>query len=181
MSRLGKLPVAVPEGVNVAQSAGVILVNGPRGKLEVKIPAGAMVELNAGQLTVKAGESRIQGVARSIVANAVKGVKDGWIKVLELNGTGFRANVSGTNLQLALGFSHPVTLAAPEGIAFEVKDNKISVSGVDKAVVGQIAANIRGLKPADPYKTKGFKYEDEIIIKKPGKAAKAGGVAGGAK
>lgn len=162
-------------------SDGRVAVSGPKGKMEIRIPAGASVNLKDDKVIVTAEESRVLGVSRSIMANAVKGVTDGWARVLELTGTGFRANVSGKTLQLALGFSHPVAMDAPEGIAFEVKDNKISVSGVDRAVVGQVAANIRRLKPADPYKAKGFKYDDEIIIKKPGKAAKAGGAATGAK
>ena len=108
----------------------------------------------------------------------VIGVTAGWTKTLELSGTGFRSSVAGTNLNLALGFSHPVVIKAPDGITFEINENKIIVKGIDKTLVGEMAAQIRKLKPADPYKAKGFKYEGETVRRKPGKAAKA---VGGAK
>lgn len=158
-----------------------LVVSGPKGQVEIVIPAGARLELGNEQLAVKADNSRVLGMTRSIAANAVVGVSESWTRTLELTGTGFRAAVAGKTLQLALGFSHPVSVEAPDGIGFEVKENRITITGSDRAKVGQIAAKIRGLKPADPYKAKGFKYDDEVIIKKPGKAAKAGGAAGGAK
>ena len=187
MSKIGKKPINIPQGADVSIREGFVSVKGPKGTLEKAVPSNIVMVVEDNKLKIKPIDPRIKysnvywGLARSLAQNMIIGVTDGFEKVLEFQGVGYKANVKGNDLELGLGFSHPVTLAAPEGIAFEVKDNKISVSGVDKAVVGQIAANIRGLKPADPYKTKGFKYEDEIIIKKPGKAAKAGGVAGGAK
>jgi len=119
----------------------------------------------------------MRGLIRSLINNMVIGVTKGWTRVLELSGTGYRANTTGTVLNLALGFSHPVVVNAPAGIKFTVVENKITVSGADKTMVGQVAAQIRNLKPADPYKAKGFKYYDEVIIKKAGKAAKAGATA----
>jgi large subunit ribosomal protein L6 len=137
----------------------------------------AKVEVEENEIKVKIeGDENgsIHGLTRSLVANMVKGVTDGFTKTLELAGTGFRATTDGSELQLALGFSHPVIVKAPAGISFEVKENKINVRGTDKGLVGEVTAKIRTLKPADPYKLKGFKYENEVIIKKAGKAAKAG-------
>jgi|SRR3989344_4800859 len=181
MSRIGRLPITVPAGVTVKVDGETVSVNGPKGTLTMTVPPKTEVILSEGQVTLKAADSSLLGVARAIVANEIIGVTAGWKKVLELAGTGYRAAVSGKQLQLALGFSHPVNIDAPVGIDFEAKDNKITVYGADKAQVGQIAAKIRGLRPADPYKLKGFRYENEVIIKKAGKAAKAGGIAGGVK
>ena len=122
------------------------------------------------------GETNLVGLRWAYLSNMVRGVTEGWGKVLELSGTGFRATTSGTQLDLALGFSHPIKVTAPAGITFEVKENKITIKGPDKELVGEIAARIRALRPADPYKAKGFKYENEVIVRKAGKAAKAGGV-----
>lgn len=175
------MPITIPSGVTVSVDGSGVKVSGPKGTLMVVVPQKVEVGLNEGRVVVTTDDSSLQGVSRALVANAVTGVSAGWKKVLELSGTGYRAAVSGSQLQLALGFSHPVNLDAPAGIAFEAKDNKITVLGVDRALVGQVAAKIRGLRPADPYKAKGFKYENEVIIKKAGKAAKAGGAVGGTK
>lgn len=184
MSRIAKIPVIVPAGVTVLSDKGVLTINGARGSLKVSIPEGCGVDIKEDVVKISLkndGEGNMAGLIRALVANCVKGVSDGWVKVVELSGTGYRAATTGTELNLALGFSHPVVVKAPAEITFEVKENKISVKGIDKALVGEVAAKIRALKPADPYKAKGFKYENEIIIKKAGKAAKAGGAPGAAK
>lgn len=184
MSRIAKVPVIIPPGVTVLNDRGLLTVNGAKGSLKVSIQEGCKVEISEGFVKVtlnKDGEGKMAGLVRALIANSVKGVSDGWVKVVELNGTGYRAATTGSELNLALGFSHPVVVKAPPEISFEVKENKISVKGIDKALVGETAAKIRALRPADPYKAKGFKYETEIIIKKAGKAAKAGGAPGAAK
>lgn len=177
MSRIGKLPISIPTGVNVKIVGQELEVTGPKGGLKMNLHTKAKVEIENSEVQVTVvdeNSKNIHGLTRSLVANMIQGVSEGWRKVLELNGTGYRASTNGSELQLALGFSHPVQVKAPEGIAFEVKENKISVLGIDKGLVGEVAAKIRSLKPADPYKLKGFKYENEIIIKKAGKAAKVG-------
>jgi large subunit ribosomal protein L6 len=182
MSRIGRLPVIIPTGVTINVTNREVSVSGPKGILVWELPA--QIELiiadQKANVTTKATEvSNLLGLARTLVNNMVKGVTEGWSKILELNGTGYRAATNGSELNLALGFSHPVVIKAPTGISFEVKENKITIKGADKAIVGEIAAKIRSLKPADPYKAKGFKYEGEKLIRKAGKAAKAGGTAGG--
>jgi len=177
MSRIGKLPIKIPAGVTVKITDGKVEVSGSKGNLSIKLHQKAVINVIGDEVkvTVKDEESsNIHGLTRSLLANAVKGVTEGFSKIIELSGTGYRATTNGTELQLALGFSHPVIVKAPTGTSFEVKENKITVLGIDKQLVGEVAANIRALKPADPYKLKGFKYENEVIIKKAGKAAKAG-------
>ena len=177
MSRIGRFIIDIPEGVSVENRPEGLIVRGPKGILEMKLNPAVKVELSekkAKVVLLDSERSNIHGLTRSLVANMVKGVSEGWSRVLELSGTGFRAAVSGSDLQLNLGFSHPVTVKAPAGISFEVKEAKITVKGSDKVLVGEIAAKIRALKPVDPYKLKGFKYEGERVIKKAGKAAKAG-------
>lgn len=175
MSRIGKAVITIPANTTVTQTMGVVSVVGPKGTLTVSIPEKVMITIEEGKVMVKSDVPNLHGMVNTNVANAVKGVTVGWTRILELTGTGYRAAVVGTTLQMALGFSHPVNVPAPAGIAFEAKDNKITVSGADKIQVGQTAATIRGWRPADPYKAKGLKYEGEVIIKKAGKAAKAGG------
>jgi large subunit ribosomal protein L6 len=175
MSRIGKLPIKLAENVTVKVTGGLVEVTGPKGNLSLNLHPAAEVVVKDNQVvvSVKNEESKnIHGLTRSLIANMVHGVVEEWVKILELSGTGFRASATGDELQLALGFSHPVKVSAPSGIKFDVKENKISVTGIDKALVGEIAAKIRGLKPADPYKAKGFKYENEVIRRKAGKAAK---------
>lgn len=161
-------------------SGGSLEVKGPKGTLYFKYPEQVEVVSENGvvKVTEKEGFGSLAGLTRSLIANMAKGVTEGWSKVLELNGTGYRATTDGKELNLALGFSHPVKIEKQDGIAFEVKENKITIRGADKELVGRTAANIRKLKPADPYKHKGFKYEGEVLIKKAGKAAKAGGTTG---
>ena len=172
MSRIAKQPIKIPEAVTVTVTGSSVMVTGPKGRLEITTPAEVKIE--NGEVRVSSPAPNLAGMSRTLVANMVKGVVDGWSKALELSGTGYRATTTGTRLDLALGFSHPVVVDAPAGITFEVKENKITVLGADKAMVGLVASKIRRLRPADPYKLKGFKYEGEKIIKKAGKAAKAG-------
>lgn len=175
MSRIGKSPIILPKDANVSVEGMMVHVSGPKGKLDVVIPEKVSVEMSEGKILIKSEQGNLQGLVKTNIANAVKGVTEGWSKSLELSGTGYRAAVVGTGLQFSLGFSHQINLPAPAGIAFEAKDNKITVRGSDKALVGLLSAKIRGFRPADPYKAKGLKYEGEVIIKKAGKAAKAGG------
>ena len=154
-------------------------VTGPKGSLEWIMPGGVEAKNEDGKIVVSAKLSNLHGLSRSLIANMVKGVGDGWSKTLELSGTGYRASTNGAELNLSLGFSHPVVVKAPEGMTFEVTENKIRILGIDKVKVGEVAAKIRLLRPADPYKAKGLKYEDEVIRRKAGKAAKAGAVGAG--
>ncbi len=174
MSRIGRLPITIPTSTTVSYETGKVVVSGPKGKLMVAIPDRVTVATEDGKVWVKSDLGNLQGMVKTNINNAVRGVTEGWTRILELAGTGYRATVAGKSLQLALGFSHQVNIEAAEGIAFEVKENKITVSGTDKILVGQTAATIRGWRPADPYKAKGLKYEGEVLIKKAGKAAKAG-------
>ena len=174
MSRIGKKPINIQDTVKVTVIGDRIQISGPKGELNLDIPHGVEVKVENNQILVTAKLSNMWGLVRSLLNNMVIGVTDGWTKTLELSGTGYRANTTGTELNLALGFSHPIVVKAPEGIKFEVIENKIKVMGTDKGLVGQIAAQIRSYRPADPYKAKGFKYEGEVIVKKPGKSAKAG-------
>ena len=174
MSRIGRQPVQIPSGVTVSLSSQEISFAGPKGQLKLAIPADVKVVQEAENLVVSSKLGNMHGLVRSLIANSVTGVSVGWTKSLELSGTGFRASTNGSELNLALGFSHPIVLKAPAGVSFQVVENKISVMGIDKAVVGEIAAQIRAFRPADPYKAKGLKYEGEVIVRKAGKAAKAG-------
>lgn len=174
MSRIGKKPINIQDSVTVTVTGDRIQVAGPRGELGLDIPKGVEVKLENNQIVVSAKLSNMWGLVRSLLNNMVLGVTTGWTRTLELSGTGYRANTTGTELNLALGFSHPIVVKAPEGIKFEVAENKIKVLGIDKGLVGQVASQIRGFRPADPYKAKGFKYEGDVIVKKPGKSAKAG-------
>lgn len=174
MSKIAKKPIEVPVSVTVTVTGSKIAVKGPKGELTVTLPVQVKVKDNQ---VMTEGESQMAGMSRTMIFNMVKGVSEGWSKTLELSGTGYRAQVSGKQLQMALGFSHPVTVDAPEGVSFDVNENKIAVTGTDRALVGEVAAKVRKLRPADVYKHKGFKYEGEKLIKKAGKAAKAGAVA----
>lgn len=160
------------------------MVNGPKGKLELEILPEVNVEVTEGQVVVKRKRDdkfskSAHGLTRALINNMVKGVSDGWTRNLEMVGVGYRAQGGGDTLTLNVGFSHPVVVKAPEGITFAVSDNtKISVSGIDKTLVGQIAANLRAVKPPEVYKGKGIRYVGEYVRRKPGKAGKA---VGGAK
>ena len=181
MSRIGKLPVAVPSGVNVTLNDGEVLVKGPKRELRQAILSNVVdVKMEDGKVVIeRKGEARqhraAHGLTRTLIANMVEGVSKGYRKSLEIQGVGFRAAKSGEKLNLSLGFSHPVVFEAPKGIALSVEgQNKIHVDGIDKQAVGQVAAEIRGLRPPEPYKGKGIRYAGEVVRKKLGKAGKAG-------
>jgi large subunit ribosomal protein L6 len=177
MSRIGKSPIPIPAGVSVSISPGRVMVNGPLGELTQRVPLRITVEQADGELLVKRpterGEDRaLHGLTRSLVANMVEGVTKGFSKTLEIQGVGYRASLRGTDLELNVGFSHPVVKKAPQGITFEVPaPNQVVVKGIDKQQVGQIAAEVRAVRPPEPYKGKGIRYEGEYVRRKVGKRA----------
>ena len=179
MSRIGRLPIPVPSGVEVTLDGQSVTVKGPKGTLSHTVPAPITVERSEdGTLQVARPdderESRsLHGLTRSLVANMVTGVTDGYAKAMEIRGVGYRVAAKGSNLEFALGYSHPVPVEAPEGITFEVQSpTKFVVRGIDKQKVGEVAANIRKLRKPDPYKGKGVRYEGEQIKLKVGKTGK---------
>ncbi|HWJ41935.1 MAG TPA: 50S ribosomal protein L6 [Solirubrobacterales bacterium] len=177
MSRIGRKPVPVPDAVTVEIASGNIAVKGPKGELQQIFSSDMTVEQGEGVVTVARptdrGEHRaLHGLTRSLIANMVEGVTDGFEKRLEIQGVGYRAALKGKKLELALGFSHPVAIDAPEGIEFEVpQPTEIIVRGIDKQLVGQVAADIRKRRPPEPYKGKGIRYKDEQVLRKVGKRA----------
>ena len=178
MSRIGRMPIAIPAGVTVEVAENnKVTVKGPKGTLERVLPAemeikveGAVVEVTRPNDLKKM--KSLHGLTRTLINNMVIGVTDGYTKVLEVNGVGYRASKSGKKLTLNLGYSHPVEMTDPEGIESEVQDNKIIVKGIDKEKVGQYAAEIRAKRAPEPYKGKGIKYADEVIRRKVGKTGK---------
>ena len=179
MSRIGRNPIPVPAGVTIELTDGHVKVTGPKGSLERDLPRDITVRQDGDQLLVERPDDQRQhralhGLARSLVNNMVVGVTDGFTRDLEIVGVGYRATAAGPNkLDLALGFSHPVSVDAPEGITFETPaPTRITVRGIDKEVVGQVAANIRSLRKPEPYKGKGVRYAGEVVRRKAGKAAK---------
>jgi large subunit ribosomal protein L6 len=177
MSRIGRKPIPVPAGVTVAIEPESVRVNGPKGELVERIHRDITVEQNDDVLTVTRptdrGEHRaLHGLYRSLVANMVVGVTEGYAKTLEIQGVGYRAVLKGRDLELALGYSHPVSIKAPDGIEFDVpQPTRVIVRGIDKQLVGEIAANIRKQRPPEPYKGKGIRYEGEYVARKVGKRA----------
>jgi large subunit ribosomal protein L6 len=177
MSRIGRSPIELPAGVSVSISPGRVMVNGPLGELAQDVPARMKVEQDDGTITVTRptdrGEDRaLHGLTRSLVANMVEGVTAGFEKRLEIQGVGYRAQLKGRDLELALGYSHPVPIKAPEGIEFEVpQPTRVIVKGNNKQQVGEIAAIIRKQRPPEPYKGKGIRYEGEYVARKVGKRA----------
>lgn len=176
MSRFGKLPVIVPQGVEVQPEGEFIVVKGPKGSLKRSLPRLISVKQEGNEITIEAKNGTkqakaLQGTTRAHVLNMVTGVEKGWAKELELVGSGYRAEVRGRDLVLTVGYSHPVTINAPEGVSFAVEKTKITVSGIDREVVGQTAALVRGVRKPEPYKGKGIKYVDEYIRRKAGKQA----------
>ena len=177
MSRIGKQPIEVPSGVAVSVSPGRITVNGPLGELQQQVPVRMKVEQADGQITVarptERGDDRaLHGLTRTLIANMVEGVTKGFEKRLELQGVGYRAALQGADLRLDVGYSHPVVMKAPQGITFEVPaPTQIVVKGVDKQQVGQVAAEVRKVRPPEPYKGKGIRYEGEYVRRKVGKRA----------
>lgn len=187
MSRIGNAPILIPEGVTVTKAGRKVSVTGPKGELTIETDPAILVMVEKSQIIVKRkGEQKkvkaLHGLTRSLIANMILGVTSFWSKNLELVGVGFRAQTDGGKLTLNVGYSHQVEILAPVGITFEVSDNtKIKVSGIDKQLVGQIAANIKKVRVPDVYKGKGIRFEGEYIRKKAGKSAKVGVGAPGAK
>ena len=177
MSRIGRQPIPVPSGVSVAIDPEIVRVNGPKGELSERIPRDITVTQEGDQILVTRptdrGEHRaLHGLVRSLVANMVTGVTDGYEKRLEIQGVGYRAALRGKDLELALGFSHPVPIKAPQGIEFEVpQPTRVVVRGISKQLVGEVAATIRKQRPPEPYKGKGIRYEGEYVARKVGKRA----------
>lgn len=180
MSRIGNAPILIPASVTVEINGQQIVVKGPLGELSMEYLPKIKVEIDGIQIIVKRKKEdkfskSLHGLTRSLISNMVIGVEKGWEKKLELVGVGYRAQMIGDKLSLAVGFSHPVEIAMPEDIKFTLADNtKITVSGIDKIKVGQTAAKIRDVRPPEPYKGKGIRYEGEYIRRKAGKAGKVG-------
>jgi len=178
MSRIGKLPIPVPSGVDVAIDGQVVTVKGPKGSLTHTVVNPITVSQEDGSLIVaRPNEEReskaLHGLSRTLIANMVTGVTAGYTKTLEIVGTGYRVTAKGSDLEFALGFSHPVLVPAPEGISFRVEaPTRFAVEGIDKQKVGEVAANIRKLRKPDPYKGKGVRYQGEVIRRKAGKTGK---------
>ncbi len=181
MSRIGRMPIALPAGVEVVQEGSLIRVRGPLGELQREIHPEMTVERTDGSLRVirPSDEPRhraLHGLTRSLVANMVTGVTTGFTKALEISGVGYRAQLQGTKLVLALGYSHPVEVNPPDGISFQLETpTKVAVFGADKELVGQTAAYIRARRKPEPYKGKGIRYAGEVVLRKAGKAGKVGG------
>ena len=178
MSRIGRAPIELPKGVEAKlEGAGKVKVKGPKGSLEVTVDSALEIKLDAGVLTIqRSGDNRDQrsqhGLARALLANAVAGVSQGFVKNLEIQGVGFRCQMKGSALELSLGFSHSVVIQPPAGVTIQAPEpTRITVSGIDKQLVGQVAANIRAVRPPDSYHGKGVRYAGELVRLKPGKAA----------
>lgn len=183
MSKIAKKPIEIIEGVQLTLENKKIMVNGPKGSLAFEIPAGISVNITDGKVLVSQEKEddkikALSGLVRANIANMVKGVTQGFERKLELIGVGYRAQASGNVLTLSVGFSHPVIITADQSTSFEVTENVIRVFGADKILVGDIASKVRKVRPPEPYKGKGIKYQGEYIRKKVGKAAKAVGTAG---
>ena len=177
LSRIGKLPIEIPSGVTITVDSGDVTVKGPKGELKQFITPAVDVKIEDGLLTVSPGsESKIarsqHGLMRSLINNMVIGVTKGFEKKLEVSGVGFRVQASNNELDMALGFSHPIKYKAPEGVTITNDKMIITVSGISKQLVGQVAAEIRALKKPEPYKGKGIRYTDEVILRKAGKTGK---------
>jgi large subunit ribosomal protein L6 len=178
MSRIGKLPIPVPSGVDVAIDGRTVTVNGPKGSLSHTVAEPITVAQEDGTISVGRPDDErlskaLHGLSRTLIANMVTGVTAGYSKTLEIVGTGYRVTAKGSDLEFALGFSHPVVVTPPEGITFRVeRPTQFVVEGIDKQKVGEVAANIRKLRKPDPYKGKGVRYQGEVIRRKAGKAGK---------
>lgn len=183
MSRIGKQPVAIPAGVEIKITGAEISVKGPKGTLKLTHhPRVKVIEadgkINVTRLGEEGLDRSVHGLTRTLISNMITGVTKGFSKQIEIQGVGYRAQVQGKKLELAIGYSHPVSFPAPEGITFEMdkeKKNIITISGIDKGLVGQVSADLRGLRPPEPYKGKGLRYVGEQVRRKAGKAATAAG------
>lgn len=187
MSKIAIIPIDLKENVNFSTEKNRVSISGPKGNLFFDLPEGIKAENKEGQIIVSQDKKNDEktralfGLTRAILSNLVKGVTEGFDKKLELTGVGYRAQAAGNTLTLSVGYSHPVIIKAEDGITFTVSENVITVSGIDKTKVGDIAAKVRSIRPPEPYKGKGIKYVGERVRRKAGKAAKAVGGAGAAK
>jgi large subunit ribosomal protein L6 len=177
MSRIGKLPIVVPSGVTITVDSDLVKVSGPKGNLQQVLLGGITVDINDGEATLNRVDDEAihrarHGLMRSLIANMVEGVTKGFEKKLELNGVGFRVAQSGAGLKFSIGYSHDIQYDLPQGVSAQIEQNIVTVSGIDKQQVGQIAAEIRALRKPEPYKGKGIKYVDERIVRKSGKSGK---------
>lgn len=178
MSRIGRLPITIPSGVDVTVDGSAVTVKGPKGELKLTVANPIEVTLEDGQLLVtrpndERSSRSLHGLTRTLIANQIIGVTDGYSKGLEIVGTGYRVQAKGSSVEFALGFSHPVTVEPPAGISFAVEgNNKLTVHGIDKQAVGEVAANIRKLRKPEPYKGKGVRYAGEVVRRKAGKSGK---------
>lgn len=181
MSRVGKKPVILPSGTTASLKDGVLTVKGSKGQLELPVHPRVTLDITAESVTVSVPsqenkkDKALWGLFRALIQNLVDGVNKGFEKKLEVNGVGFKVATAGTKLTMSLGFSHPVEVEIPAGLQVVVEKNLITITGIDKQLVGQFAANVRSLKPPEPYKGKGIKYVDETILRKAGKVVKAVG------
>ena len=184
MSRIGRKVLPLPKGVTLSQKAGHVGVKGPKGELSKPVPGGISIKVDGDKINVLRADDTRQnrskhGLMRAHLANMVKGVTDGWTRELEINGVGYRAEVTGDTLTMALGFSHPVVFKLPKGVGAKVEKNRIALSSADRDLLGQTAAKVREIRPPEPYKGKGVKYVEEFIKKKVGKAGATGSGGGG--
>jgi large subunit ribosomal protein L6 len=180
MSRIGRKPIPMPKGVSLVQKAGQFGVKGPKGELTKPMPTGINIKLEGDRVVISrvddSGPNRARhGLVRAHLANMVKGVTEGWKRELEINGVGYRAEVSGDSITFALGYSHPIVFKLPKSVTAKVEKNRLTLLSSDKDELGQVSAKIRELRPPEPYKGKGVKYVEETIKKKVGKAAATGG------
>ena len=180
MSRIGRKVLPLPKGVTLSQKPGSVSVKGPKGELSKPLPDGISVKTEADKLQVlRADDSRQNrskhGLMRAHLANMVKGVTEGWNRELEINGVGYRAEVAGDTINMALGYSHPIAFKLPKGVTAKVDKNRVTLSSADRDLVGQTAAKVRELRPPEPYKGKGVKYVEEVIKRKVGKAGATSG------
>ena len=173
MSKIGKKPIPVPQGVDVQISGNMLAVKGPKGNLQKHFPAGLKFSLENGILmvAVEGDDSAIWGLGRALASNMITGVHEGFQKILEFTGVGYKAQVKGDTLELNLGFTHPVSVKAPQAVTFKVEKNTITVEGPDKELVGHVAAEIRSYRPPEPYKGSGIRYRGEFVRRKAGKKA----------
>ena len=178
MSRIGRLPIQIPAGVDVKIDGQAVTVKGPKGELALTVASPIEVKLDGGQLLVSRPDDErvsrsLHGLTRTLIANQIIGVTDGYTKGLDIVGTGYRVAVDGSGITFALGYSHPITVQPPAGITFTVEgNNRVIVSGIDKQAVGEVAANLRKLRKPEPYKGKGVRYTGEIVRRKAGKSGK---------
>jgi large subunit ribosomal protein L6 len=179
VSRIGRKAIAIPSGVQIERAGDEIRVKGPKGALAQGVPQGITVEIEGGQVRFARGDDRkptraLHGLSRALVANMVRGVTEGFTKILDIEGVGYRAEVDGKKLRLAVGLSHPVLLEIPQGLRVAVEKNvRITIEGIDRQIVGQFAADVRSIRPPEPYKGKGIRYSTERVRRKVGKAGAA--------